>query len=74
MRGPQSRELYYPYDIWRFTLVWTLIFFGAVHVAASLWTVFVQARHWKTIWMVPILYAAIGGFEAILAGSAVGGL
>ena len=41
--------LYYKYDIWRFTLNWTLIIFGAFHLAASAYAVLmhlVARRSW----------------------------
>ncbi|KAJ9665774.1 hypothetical protein H2201_004082 [Coniosporium apollinis] len=72
--GDQANYLYYAYDIWRFTLTWTLIFFGAVHLATSGYAVAMQWRSWKIIWIVPIIYAVVGGIEAVVAGSVVGGL
>jgi len=38
------RHLYYQSDIWRFTLYWTLLTYGAVHLSASLWAVLMQLR------------------------------
>lgn len=72
--GPQAYYLYHAYDIWRFTTVWHLVFFGAVHMATSGYAVIVQWRNWKLIWIVPLLYAIIGGIEAVAAGGVVGGL
>lgn len=66
--------LYDPTDIWRFTVVWTLLFYGAVHLVVAGWSCVIQWRNWKVIWLVPVIYAAIGGLEAIIAGSVVGGL
>lgn len=40
-----SYYLYYQTDIWRFTLYWTLITYGAVHLATSGWAVIVWVRH-----------------------------
>ena len=40
-----SYYLYYQTDIWRFTLYWTLIAYGAVHLATSGWAVIVWVRH-----------------------------
>ncbi|KAF4314017.1 hypothetical protein GTA08_BOTSDO00571 [Botryosphaeria dothidea] len=74
VRGHQAYYLYEPGDIWRFTLIWTLIFFGAVHVATSGYAVVVQWRNWKVIWIVPVIFCVIGGMEALIAGSIVGGL
>lgn len=38
------QHLYYQSDIWRFTLFWTLLTYGAVHLSASLWAVLMQLR------------------------------
>lgn len=74
VKGAQSVYLYYTHDIWRFTLLWTLIFFAAVHFAVCSLAVVIQRRSWKVIWVMPVVYAIIGGIEAIIAGSIVGGL
>ena len=72
--GNQALYLFHAGDVWRFTLYWTLIFYGAVHLATSGYAVVVQWRNWKVIWMAPLVYAIVGGIEAVVAGSAVGGL
>jgi hypothetical protein len=72
-----SVNAYYLYrttDIWRFTVIWTLLFFGAVHMAASGYAVAMLRRSWQLAWIIPVLYAVIAGIEAFLAGSMVGGL
>ncbi|KAK8253442.1 hypothetical protein IWZ00DRAFT_567988 [Phyllosticta capitalensis] len=74
VRGHQAYYLYDAGDIWRFTLTWTLLFFGAVHLATSAYAVIVQWRNWEVIWIVPVIYCVIGGIEAVIAGSIVGGL
>ena len=38
------KYLYYTNDIWRFTLYWTLLSYGAVHIFASGWAVLMQLR------------------------------
>ena len=71
----KAGSAYYLYnngDIWRFTLFWTLITYGAVHLAASLYAVAVQGNNWKVIWVVPVVYLLVGGIEALFAGSVVG--
>ncbi|KAK5002504.1 hypothetical protein BJ546DRAFT_1057592 [Cryomyces antarcticus] len=35
VQGYQANYLYYARDVWRYTLTWTLIFYGAVHIVAS---------------------------------------
>ncbi|ORX94293.1 hypothetical protein BCR34DRAFT_225879 [Clohesyomyces aquaticus] len=74
VRGAQAYYLYHPTDIWRFTTYWTLLFFAAIHVAAAGWACLVQWRNWKIIWVAPVLYVVVGGFEGLIAGSIVGGL
>ena len=71
VRGSQAYYLYDPGDVWRFTLMWTLIFYGAVHVATSGYAMVVQWRNWKVIWIVPVIFCVIGGIEAVIAGSIV---
>lgn len=66
--------LYDAGDVWRFTLLWTLIFYGAVHVATCTYAVIIQWRNWKVIWIAPVLFTVIGGIEALIAGSITGGL
>jgi len=34
----------------------------------------VQWKNWKMIWIAPLVFAVIGGIEAFIAGSVVGGL
>lgn len=70
----EPQYLYYPGDIWRFTTIWTLLFFGAVHMVVAAWACVVQWRNWKIIWVTPLLYAAMAAVEGIVAGSVVGGL
>ncbi|KAF2423094.1 integral membrane protein [Tothia fuscella] len=72
--GPQATYLYHATDIWRFTVLWTLLFYAAVHLAAAGYAIIVQWKNWKVIWIVPVVYVVIGGIEAFLAGSVVGGL
>lgn len=74
-RAASSNEaiyLYHRYDIWRFTLFWTIIIFEGFYVAASGYAVVVQWRNWKMMCMVPVLYMVVAGAEAILAGTVVG--
>ena len=70
----EPQYLYHPTDIWRFTTIWTLLFFGAIHVVVAAWACIVQWRNWKLIWIAPLLFSIVGGIEGLLAGSVVGGL
>lgn len=66
--------LYKPSDILRFTVYWTLLLVGGVHLITALWACAVQWRNWKLIWIVVPIFSILGGVEALLAGSIVGGL
>ncbi|KAJ5151114.1 uncharacterized protein N7482_010366 [Penicillium canariense] len=68
----QAYYLYYTTDIWRFTLYWTLIFYGATHLTVAGWAVLTHFRNWSVIWLVPLLYSVVAGLEGLLAGSIVG--
>ncbi|KAF1961711.1 hypothetical protein CC80DRAFT_488147 [Byssothecium circinans] len=74
IRGSQHVYLYYPNDVWRFTILWTVIFFSVIHFAAAAWASVVQWRNWRLIWITPVIYVGIGSIEGFIAGSAVGGL
>lgn len=64
--------LYDTGDVWQYTLLWTIIFYEAFHIAASLYAAAVQPQNWKFSWLVVILYIIVGGIEALIAGSVVG--
>lgn len=68
--------IYYLWDSWRFTLLWTLILYGIFHLSAAGVALFVQVgKHrstWKYLWAVPIVYAFTAALEALVAGSVVG--
>lgn len=74
VNGPQYVYLYDTEPIWRFTLYWTLIFIGGVHLVAAAYACAVQWRNWKLIWVAPLVFAVIGTIEALIAGNVVGGL
>lgn len=74
VNGPQSRYLYDAGDIWRYTFYWTLICYAAIHLASASYAVLLQLRNLKVIWIVPIIWAVVGGTEAVIAGSITGGL
>ncbi|UPX21124.1 uncharacterized protein EKO05_0011325 [Ascochyta rabiei] len=70
----QSFYLYYPSDILRFTIYWTLLLVGGIHLIVALWACIIQWRNWNLIWVVPPLFAAVGALEGVIAGAIVGGL
>lgn len=63
-------HLYYTFDIWRFTLYWTLILFAGFHLASGVYAFFMMPS--KLSLGVPLLFAIVGGIEATMAGSIVG--
>ncbi|KAF2214152.1 hypothetical protein CERZMDRAFT_111066 [Cercospora zeae-maydis SCOH1-5] len=70
--GPQNVYLYDVDSMWRFTLYWTLICIGGVHMIAAAYACAMQWRNWKLIWVVPLVYAVIGATEAVIAGCVTG--
>lgn len=72
----EAKYLYYAYDIWRFTLLWTVIQFAFFHLVVAGWAVAMQlgkTKHaWKYVWIIPLFYALISGIEAVMAGSITG--
>lgn len=63
--------------MWKFTLFWTLILYGLFHLSAVGVAVLMQGggkrfSSWKYLWLVPLVYALIAGFEALIAGTLVG--
>ncbi|KAL3417316.1 integral membrane protein [Phlyctema vagabunda] len=71
-----ANYLYYPRDVWRYTLLWTLIIFGSFHMVVAGFAVAMQIGKgksaWKYVWLIPMVYALLAGIEALLAGSFVG--
>jgi hypothetical protein len=63
-------------DMWKFTLLWTIIIYGIFHFGAAAIALAMQIgksrSNWKYLWVVPIIYTLIAGFEALFAGSFVG--
>jgi hypothetical protein len=71
-----ANYLYYAHDIWRYTLLWTLIVFAVFHGAVAAFAILMQVgkgkRAWQNVWIIPLIYALVAGVEALLAGSFVG--
>lgn len=67
--------LYHIKDVWRFTVIWTLVVYALFHLAAVIIAVLTHGwriSSWKYLWAIPVVYLVIAGLEAILAGSIVG--
>ncbi|KAI9665172.1 MAG: hypothetical protein M1831_002182 [Alyxoria varia] len=78
LAGTQSSFLFRPPDIWKFTLYWTLIFYGAIHLTACGFAVVLVGgktrQNYKWLAGVVLLYAIVSGVEGVVSGSVVGGL
>lgn len=68
----QAYYLYYTTDIWRFTLYWTLLFYGTFHLTVASCAVLTHCRNWSVIWLVPLVYVVVASLQALMAGSIVG--
>ncbi|KAM3512927.1 hypothetical protein MY11210_003410 [Beauveria gryllotalpidicola] len=73
-----SNKIYTLYrigDIWRFTVVWTVIVYALFHMGAvmvAFMTHGFKRRSWKLLWLAPIVYLSVAGLAAVLSGSIVG--
>jgi hypothetical protein len=39
-----------------------------------MYAMMIQWRNWKLIWITPVVFGLVGGVEALIAGSVVGGV
>lgn len=71
-----ANYLYYAQDIWRHTLLWTLIIYAVFHLVVAAFAVLMQLGKgksaWQYVWIIPLTYALVAGVEALLAGSITG--
>lgn len=77
-----AQYLYFTKDIWRFTLFWTLMFYGVVHTAALVTGLAnrVPLRlkqiglnfNGKLTFGLSIAYLAVSAFQGLLAGTCIG--
>ncbi|KAK9313160.1 hypothetical protein V1522DRAFT_410997 [Lipomyces starkeyi] len=73
--GPQLQTvyyLYYHYDIWRFTLFWTLILYGVVHAVAGIWAALMNRRLQSGL--IIAVYLFVGLIEALISASIIGAI
>lgn len=63
--------LYFTYDIWRFTLFWTLILYMVFHLVAATWACIMRRKVFGSIWIVGT-YVLLGGIQAFASGSITG--
>ncbi|KZZ95871.1 hypothetical protein AAL_04167 [Moelleriella libera RCEF 2490] len=75
-RTPQrTYTLYHISDVWKFTVIWTLITYTTFHLGAVFVALFnhgLKGSSWRYLWAIPITYLLIAGVEGLLAGSIVG--
>lgn len=73
---PDKRyTLYFIGDVWRFTVIWTLITFAVFHLGAVFIAMFTHGwkkSSWKYLWLTPIIYMGVAGVEAFISGTIVG--
>lgn len=69
-------SLYYMKDIWRFTVLWSLIFAIAVYFPAGIWAymMFLKSHtfKWYMLVLVPLIFVVAGGLSSFIIGSIVG--
>lgn len=73
----RAYTLYYLGDVWKFTVIWTLIAYalfhcGALLVAAAMRSPRKPPLSWRFVCLVPLVCLVTAGLEALLAGSVVG--
>ncbi|KAI0143560.1 integral membrane protein [Xylariaceae sp. FL1272] len=75
---PHACNLYSVYQSWRFTLLWTMIFFSAFHLGATAIALVMQIGKPKSIWTylvaIPVIYVVVAGIEALVVGSITGSI
>lgn len=64
--------LYYTSDIWRFTVLWTLIFYGAFHFCAASLAVIMHRKFVIGGTWILLAYGLVAGIEALISGSITG--
>lgn len=69
----QPTYLYNPYAIWRFTVIWTLLLFGATFACAGFLVVPVFAkRHFRLSLLAPLVFVTVGLLGAFISATIVG--
>lgn len=63
--------LYYTYDIWRFTLFWTLIIYVPAHLASAIFAVTMQRRFLSGLMIIGV-YLVMSGIQAFVSGTIAG--
>ncbi|ODV71336.1 May24p CYBJADRAFT_192096 [Cyberlindnera jadinii NRRL Y-1542] len=64
----QVSYLYYLEDMWRFTVIWTVIFFSTFYGAAGVWAAFLHRKIANTVWIL-VVYLAVGSLQGFVSGT-----
>ncbi|CAO3675191.1 unnamed protein product [Rhizopus microsporus] len=76
MVADKEHSLYYINDIWRFTMIWSLLFSLVVYLPAGVWAfmMFAKSRtlNWYTLMMIPFLFVIGGAIASFVIGSIIG--
>ncbi|KAI5478567.1 hypothetical protein MNV49_004826 [Pseudohyphozyma bogoriensis] len=71
--GGTPQYLYNPYQIWRFTVLWTLLLFGLPFAIAGLLCVPIFARrHFRLALLAPVVFTVVGLLGAFISATVVG--
>lgn len=67
----RASYLYFTYDIWRFTVFWTLILSMAFHMVAAAWACIMYRKLLGSLWILST-YFILAGIQAFASGSITG--
>ncbi|KAI8370420.1 uncharacterized protein BYT42DRAFT_582332 [Radiomyces spectabilis] len=69
-------SLYYISDIWRFTMIWSVIFSLVVYLPAGIWAFITLAKsrtlQWYILMLVPFIFVFAGSLASFVIGSIMG--
>ncbi|KAL7315926.1 hypothetical protein PS15m_005086 [Mucor circinelloides] len=71
-----SHSLYYLKDIWRFTMIWSLLFSLAIYLPAGIWAFIMLAKSrtlkWYVLVTIPFIFVLGGSIASFVIGSIMG--
>ncbi|KAK4515115.1 uncharacterized protein ATC70_002725 [Mucor velutinosus] len=69
-------SLYYLQDIWRFTVIWSLLFSLAIYLPAGIWAFIMLAKSrtlkWYVLVTIPFIFVLGGSIASFVIGSIMG--
>ncbi|KAG2202849.1 hypothetical protein INT46_001692 [Mucor plumbeus] len=69
-------SLYYLQDIWRFTMIWSVLFSLAIYLPAGIWAFIMLAKSrtlkWYVLIMIPLIFVVGGSIASFVIGSIMG--